>query len=118
MKSSSSQPADAAHTSPVSELLKRHKVTHNLKGSRDTSYQTLASELMDELEIEKHRTNGIAHSLNAILNQYQVTASQLKAQQAAHEELARKYNQKLLELQRLERQLGTGNGDDTETEGA
>jgi hypothetical protein len=113
------KPRDLPHTpdpqdSPVKDILKRHGASLHIKGARGSSHKAIAEELLAELDTEKNRSAVVQHNLNAILNQYQITAASLKNQQTAYDELMRKYTQKLLDL----KNETNGNGDDTETEGA
>jgi Cdc6-like AAA superfamily ATPase len=107
-------PENPHDKSPVKDILKRHGASLYIKGARGSSHKAIAEELIAELESEKYRSQVVQNNLNAILNQYQVTAQSLKALQAEREELMRKYNQKLLEL----KAETNGNSDETETEGA
>lgn len=100
--------------SPVKDILKRHGASLHIKGARGSSHKAIAEELLAELETEKYRSGVVQNNLNAILNQYQVAAASVKALQVAHEDLTRKYNQRLLEL----KSETNGHDEDNGTEGA
>jgi hypothetical protein len=106
---------DPQDKAPITDILKRHGAALHIKGSRTSSHKAIAEDLLAELETEKYRSAVVQNNLNAILNQYQVAAASVKNLQAGYEELSRKYQQKLLELNKAE---ANGNADETETEGA
>ena len=98
-------------TSPITKILDKHGVVHSLKGTKNSSFKTMAEDLLAELENERQRSQVVQSNLNGLLNQYQVTAQSHKALQASYEDLTRKYKQRLLEMK------AETNGDDTDTEG-
>jgi hypothetical protein len=83
---------------PLLNILKKHNTKLQLHGIRGGSYKEMAEDLVTQLEMERHRTNAVVSNLNAILNQYQVTAASLRQLQQSQEQTVSKAQQALLDL--------------------
>jgi exopolyphosphatase/pppGpp-phosphohydrolase len=87
---------------PLAAILEQHGGRLQIHAVRGSSYKTMAEDLMATLEMERSRTAAVLSNLNAILNQYQVTAQSVKQLQNSQDETIKRLQQGMLELQARE----------------